>query len=295
MYWVLPIVITMPASSTSLNLPETLSKEEQVEVMRRVKKGNAAQKLIDSGVTERLDQLEAQVADGNAAFEEMYVTNLRLVAYWANHYTRKLPFYAASTLSSDDLFSEGAIGLRRACEKYDFEKGYAFSTYATWWVKQAIQRCIESSSAIRIPNYLVSDVRAAALDASGATSNVNEAMRALSVSSLDEQLAEDLTLADRVAAADTSPEDVLFGDSAGIESPLLSDVEAIISQFSERDQEMLRRRIGLDAEPLSYRALGKQFGLGGNGARYVVLKRLEDLRNGLLERGYEDPACGAND
>jgi RNA polymerase primary sigma factor len=127
-----------------------LTQDEEVELAKRIKRGQAARdELAAGGHTERRQaELTQRVQDGMAAFEHLILANTRLVVSVAKKYRgRGVPF--------QDLIQEGHIGLMRAAKKFDHRRGLKFSTYATWWIRQAITRVIaDHSRTIRLPVYV---------------------------------------------------------------------------------------------------------------------------------------------
>ncbi|WP_447039184.1 sigma-70 family RNA polymerase sigma factor [Streptomyces sp. DSM 118878] len=134
-----------------------LDAAKEVELSQIIEAGVYARKILDgevedSGVTADREELEALVADGERAKDVFIRSNLRLVVAVARRYPR-------SGLPLLDLIQEGNAGLVRAVEKFDYAKGFKFSTYATWWIRQAITRSIaDQSRTIRLPVHLVEEL-----------------------------------------------------------------------------------------------------------------------------------------
>src|SRR5580765_403804 len=132
-----------------------LNAADEVELAKRIEAGLYAQHLLDTrkrlGESRKRD-LAAVVRDGEAARRHLLEANLRLVVSLAKRYTgRGMPLL--------DLIQEGNLGLIRAMEKFDYSKGFKFSTYATWWIRQAITRGMaDQSRTIRLPVHLVEQV-----------------------------------------------------------------------------------------------------------------------------------------
>jgi RNA polymerase primary sigma factor len=130
-----------------------LNAEQEVELARRIEAGlAAAEKLAEGGRTlsaaARID-LEQMAEDGTRAKNHLLEANLRLVVSLAKRYTGRGMLFL-------DLIQEGNLGLIRAVEKFDYTKGYKFSTYATWWIRQAITRAMaDQARTIRIPVHMV--------------------------------------------------------------------------------------------------------------------------------------------
>jgi len=127
-----------------------LTREEEVELAERIEHGRIAQQELARGKVNqrRIKELRLIIEDGFQARERLIRSNARLVISVAKRYTgRGVPFL--------DLVQEGNIGLMRAAKKFDYRRGYKFSTYATWWIRQAITRAIaEQSRTIRLPVHM---------------------------------------------------------------------------------------------------------------------------------------------
>jgi len=127
-----------------------LTAEEEVELAQRIQRGQLAKKKLEEGNVspEERAVLEAQVEEGRKARQQLAQANLRLVVSVAKR-------YAGRGMSLLDLIQEGNLGLLRAVEKFDPELGFKFSTYATWWIRQAITRAIaDQARTIRVPVHM---------------------------------------------------------------------------------------------------------------------------------------------
>jgi RNA polymerase primary sigma factor len=212
-----------------------LSADAQVELAKRIEQGD------------------------EQAREEMIGSNLRLVVHWARRYQGR-------GVDLVDLVQEGTFGLMRAVEKFDWRKGFRFSTYATWWIRQALQRAVQSKGrAIRLPE----DALAAELEA-----DPDQARLPRVVASLDQPLTSEATatLGDVVAGEDDPfEEDVVHAISLG-------QLEEALGRLPELEQAVVRLRFGLDgATPASLEATARSLGIGVRRVRRIEASALQFL------------------
>jgi RNA polymerase primary sigma factor len=181
-------------------------------------------------------ELAKKVSEGNEeARNEMIAANLRLVFHWAKRYQ--------GMADLDDLVQEGTIGLMRAVDKFEWERGFRFSTYATWWIRQALQRAVEKHK--------------------------------LSDSSLDQPVGEDesTSLGDLAAGEDSGFEDL-------VELKLVSsNLKEAISNLNEDEQKVVNLRFGLDTgSPVSLESVANLLGMGVRRVRRIERQALGHLR-----------------
>ncbi len=281
-----------------------LDKAGEAELAKRIQRGRAAAErlagLAGRPAAERprpvmpaveRTGLEAQVADGRAAADEFAQANLRLVVSVARR-------YAASGVPIADLVQEGNLGLLRAVERFEWERGFKFSTYAAWWIRQAITRGIaESARTIRLPVHLhdqVGRIRRARLDleadlgrsptsaevAAVTGDDPHEVAASLDwdrdVRSLDEPLRADgdLVLSDLVADPRTSPEDAAIDGLQG------AVVEDLLRPLDPRERRILRLRFGVDrGEPRTFPEVAAELGLSKERIRQLELRAFCKLRH----------------
>ncbi|MGV9247473.1 sigma-70 family RNA polymerase sigma factor [Streptomyces sp. NPDC003710] len=210
-----------------------------------------------------------------------------------------VPRYLEQGLDYEDLFQHGALGLMRAARKFDPTKGFKFSTYATWWIRQSITRGIaDEGSVIRVPVHMHETIRkvanaerslaergrpATAADVAVhcdlSLSKVEEARRlSRRTDSLDRVVGDGATLGDFVAQTQTVPP---FEERVH-NALLLDDAMAVVNTFSGRDHRILVRRLGLDdAEPSTLDQLGSEFGVTRERIRQLEVKLVPALRSRL--------------
>ena len=270
-----------------------LDKAGEAELGKRIQRGRAAaERLARPGPPPPgRDRLEAEVADGRVAAERFAHANLRLVVSVARR-------YAASGVPVADLVQEGNLGLLRAVERFEWERGFKFSTYAAWWIRQAITRGIaESARTIRLPVHLhdqVSRIRRARLDleadlgrpptcaevAAVTGDSPSEVAASLDwdrdVRSLDEPVrAEaDLLLADLVADPRSTTED------SAIEALQAEVVDDLLRPLDPRERRILRLRFGVDrGEPRTVPEVAAELGLSKERIRQLELRAFCKLRH----------------
>jgi len=284
-----------------------LSAVEEVELARRVEAGLFAEEKLanasdlDSQLALDLDRL---VVLGRMAKRRLIEANLRLVVSVAKRYVGR-------GLTMLDLVQEGNLGLIRAVEKFDYARGYKFSTYATWWIRQAMSRALaDQARTIRVPVHVVElinrvvRVQRRMLQERGYEPTPEEV--AVHLDLTPERVGEVLRLAQEPVSLHApvgEEDDVALGDliedgdaASPVESAafllLREHLEAVLSTLGERERKVVQLRYGLaDGRPRTLEEIGRIFGVTRERIRQIESKTLNKLRDHAFAdqlRGYLD-------
>ncbi|MDO8308003.1 MAG: RNA polymerase sigma factor [Actinomycetota bacterium] len=272
-----------------------LTAGEEVELAKRIEAGLFAEELLNSGQklakTMQRD-LEWIATDGRRAKNHLLEANLRLVVSLAKRYTGRGMLFL-------DLIQEGNLGLIRAVEKFDYTKGYKFSTYATWWIRQAITRAMaDQARTIRIPVHMVEVINKLArvqrqmLQDLGREPTPEELARELDMTpekvvEVQKYGREPISLHTPLGEEGDSEFGDLIEDSEAIVPSdavsftlLQEQLESVLDTLSDREAGVVRMRFGLtDGQPKTLDEIGKVYGVTRERIRQIESKTMSKLRH----------------
>ena len=273
-----------------------LTAEEEVDLAKRIEAGLfASEKIQTPGkkIAEKLRrELEAIERDGQIAKRKLVEANLRLVVSIAKRYVGRGMLFL-------DLIQEGNLGLIRAVEKFDYTKGYKFSTYATWWIRQAITRAIaDQARTIRIPVHMVETInkliriQRQLLQDLGREPTPEEIAHEMDLT--PDKVREILKVSQEPVSLETpigEEEDSHLGDfiedsdavvpiDAASFILLQEQLDSVLHTLSEREKKVIQLRFGLtDGHPRTLEEVGREFGVTRERIRQIESKTLSKLRH----------------
>ncbi|WGT46149.1 sigma-70 family RNA polymerase sigma factor [Tessaracoccus lacteus] len=272
-----------------------LTAVEEVELARRIEAGLYASRIISGEESTALDATDEELAevaaDGERAMQRFIQANLRLVVSVARKYGRaQMPLL--------DLVQEGNTGLIRAVEKFDYAKGFKFSTYATWWVRQAISRGIaQQGRIVRLPVHVaeqVNQVSAVRRNLERQLGREPELIEIADELGLEESRVVDLLRYAREhvsldapveADGDTALGDLIARETAPGPDEMVLDaeergrLEEMLSNLDERSQDVVRRRYGLlDGRQAKLADIGTHWGITAERVRQIERQALATMR-----------------
>ena len=258
-----------------------LTADDEKMLSKAIEKGRDAQVVLDGEekvtAAERRS-LRTAVREAEAARDRFIRANLRLVESIARRY----PLPPAMELL--DLIQEGNLGLEHAVEKFDWRRGFKFSTYATFWIRQSIGRALDQkASLIRLPSDRSASLRAALRHSGGDSDGLDDEnawlQRISTPTSLDKNIGDegDSTLVDLIGDDAPSPED------HALENDRKEMIRGLLDRLDPRAQLAVARRFGLiDGESHSYREVGEELGVTAEAARRLVKRAVDELREDAL-------------
>ena len=283
-----------------------LNVEEELDLAKRIERGKLSRRELGrlNGGTPaaRRVELESQIGDGQLAREHLIKANTRLVVSIAKRYiSRGVPFL--------DLIQEGNLGLMKAVEKYEYQRGFRFSTYATWWIRQTITRAIaDQGRTIRVPVHMVDRIR----QLYRTTHEMEQKLgRVPTTDELAEEIGVNTTKVEwmmRVSWLPLSLESPINDDEEDSElgmfiedqvtpTPIQSTyanllrekVQYVLDTLPPREARILRLRFGLEnGRAYTLEEVGQKFGLTRERIRQIESKALRRLRHPRRARQFKD-------
>jgi RNA polymerase primary sigma factor len=283
-----------------------LSSGEEMDLARRIEKGRSARRelcrLNGSANIGRRSELETQMGDGQLAREHLIKANTRLVVSIAKRYIgRGVPFL--------DLIQEGNLGLMKAVEKYEYQRGFRFSTYATWWIRQTITRSIaDQGRTIRVPVHMVDRIRLLyrtthEMEQKLGRSPTNDELAVaigVKANKVDWMLRVSwlpLSLESPINDDEEDSELGMFVEDQVTPSPVQSTysnllrekIQEVLDTLPPREARILRLRFGLEnGRAYTLEEVGQKFGLTRERIRQIESKALRRLRHPRRARQLKD-------
>jgi RNA polymerase primary sigma factor len=280
-----------------------LTRDEEVDLAKRIERGRNARSELAGGPvsSERRQLLEALIEDGMAAREHLIMANSRLVISVAKKYVgRGVPML--------DLIQEGHVGLMRAVKKFDYRRGHKFSTYATWWIRQAVTRLVaDHGRTIRIPVHMGDRInrllrtRHKLTQELGREPKREELARALDISPNDVDYM--LRVAQRPLSLERPTEmdgDAVIGDfiqdeeapapeELTVQEILEERIHEVLEELPHREALVLRLRYGLESGKVhTLKEIGEKMGITRERVRQIEAQALRRLRHPGLRRELVD-------
>ncbi|GIW08380.1 MAG: RNA polymerase sigma factor [Dehalococcoidia bacterium] len=267
-----------------------LKPHEEIALAQAIEAGEIAKKQLAEGVGDR-HELEKTILAGEAARRHLTEANLRLVVSVAKRYLgRGLPLL--------DLIQEGNLGLQRAVEKFDYRRGFRFSTYATWWIRQSVSRAVaDQARTIRIPVHMIEQIgqyyrTAHALHQDlGRDPTVEEVAKAMG--STPERVENIIRAARQPVSLETplgDEDELTLGDlvpdrigqepaAAVAENSLREELDEVLADLTERQRAVVKLRFGLvDGRARTLEEIGNELNLSRERVRQIEVEAFNKLR-----------------
>merc|ERR1719460_25738 len=282
-----------------------LSKEEEVLLKQTIEDGiKAKASLADKDFSDNSEQeLKWLTQQGDSAFSTFVLSNLRLVVWTAKKY------YVPEGMTMMDMVQEGNLGLLRSIEKWDWRKGHRFSTYSTWWIRQAIDRGTSFSRVVRLPEHMRDNVRKLKKESTqffvenqrtatpaemAERMNMPEDKYNLVYKQLATVVSLDAPLKNKSSKAEGDSKGLMdlvqtqkhaSPDRALLTNTLTEGVHAVVDALPERQAYVLKMRFGLDdGRPKTLQEVGGLMGVTRERVRQIEAKALSELQASLRSR-----------
>jgi len=249
-----------------------LTASDERDLAQRIEAGREAAERIASGAADVGD--DELVAAGEIARHDFIEANIRLVQSIANKFS--VPVH----LDREDIVQDGMIGLEKAVEKFDWRRGYKFSTYATWWIRQSIQRGLEASaSTIRIPGHRSRELRHAMHDATANGGRLNDDLAVIDMlgqlDSMDRPVGDGPdTLGAMVPSEDEGPDEIAERSVRG------EQIDGLLEHLDATSRYAVAARFGLRGhQPMTFAAIAEILGVTPQAVRRRVERSIVKLRS----------------
>ena len=248
-----------------------LTAADERWLAQAIEAGREARQRVGDGAA--LDGDTELVAEGERARHHFIEANVRLVQSIANRFS--VPVH----LDRDDIVQDGIIGLEKAVEKFDWRRGYKFSTYATWWIRQSIQRGLEASATtIRIPGHRTRELRTAIAAGTATGARLDDELAMIDLLSRLESMDRPIgdgpdTLGTLVASSDEGPDEAVERRVAR------QQIDALLEHLDETSAFAVAARFGLRGhEPATFAVIAEQLGVTPQAVRRRVERAIAKLR-----------------